>query len=99
MLNLGSLSNSVTNIVELRTSNLTDADDIYLLNVGRVDGECLLDTATIRNTSNRKGLGNSAAVLCDNGSFEQLNSFAVTLFDSVVNTNGITNINYGNLFL
>ena len=82
--NLGSLTDSLANVVQLCTSDFTDANDVYLLNVRRVDGESLLNTTTVRNTSYSKGFGNTAAVLSDNGSFEKLDSFAVTLFDTVV---------------
>ena len=91
-LNLGCLTNSVTQVVELCSANLTLTDNVYLLNVRRVDGEGLLHAASVGNASYGEGLGDSAAVLCNNGTLEHLNSLAVTLFDSVVYTNGVTNV-------
>ena len=99
LLNLGSLTDSVTQIVELRTSYLTDADDVYLLNVGRVEREGLLNAYAVRNSSDREGLGDSAAVLCNNGSLEHLDSFSRTLLDLVVNTDGVTDADYGYFLL
>ena len=67
LLNLSRLADSTSEIVELRTTNLTLAEYFNLLNVGRMDGEGLLNTYAVRNTSYSKGLGDSAAVLSDNG--------------------------------
>ena len=91
-LNLGRLTNSVTQIVELCTSDLTLTDNVNLLYVGGVDREGLFYATAVRNTSYRERLGDSAAMLSDNGSFEHLDSLASTLLDLVVNTNRVTNV-------
>ena len=95
LFNLGSLAHSVTQIVELCTSDHTGTNDVDLNNVGRMDGEGLLNTNRVRNASYSEGLGDSAAVLCDDNAFEKLNSLTCSLFNAVVDTNGITDINYG----
>ena len=55
-----------------------------------MNGEGLFNAYAVRNTSNCEGLGDSAAVLCDNGSLEELNSLSCTLDDFVVNANCVT---------
>jgi hypothetical protein len=50
-------------------------------------------------TSYSEDFGNSAAVLSADGTLEKLNSFSCALFDSVVNTNGITDVEGGYSFL
>ena len=94
-LNLRCLTNSVAEIVELCSSDLTGTDNVNLLNVGRVDGECLFNSTAVRYASYGKGLGDSAAMLSDNGSLEHLDSLTGSLFDLVVYANGITNIDLG----
>ena len=98
-LNLGCLTDSVTQIVELCSSYATLTDNFHLHHVRRMDREGLLHTASVRNASYGKGLGDSAAVLGDNGTLEHLDSLAGSLFDSVVDTDGITNIDRGDLGL
>ena len=98
-LNLRCLTYTVTQIVQLGTSYLTGADGVNLGNVGGVDGESLLNAYAVGNTSYGEGLGDTAAVLSDNGAFEHLDSFLVTLFDLVVHANGVTNVDRGNLIL
>ena len=98
-LNLGCLTNAVTEVVQLCTSYLTNADNVNLFNIGRMDGEGLLYAYAIRNASYSKGLGDAAAVLCDHGAFEHLDSLTVTLFDSVVNTDGVTDADDGQSLL
>ena len=61
--------------------------------------ESFFDAATVCDTANGKGLGDSTAVTCDNCTFVHLDSLSASLFDSVVNTNGITNIEAGSAFL
>ena len=91
-LNLGCLTNLLTDVVKLSTSNLTGADDINLNYIGRMYGEGLLNAYAIGNTSYCEGLGDSAAVLCDDGSFEHLDSLSCTLNDFVVNSDSITDV-------
>ena len=99
LLNLSRLSNSVTKIVELSATNLRLAEYYNLVNVGRMKGEGLLNAYAVGNSSYGEGLRDSAAVLSDNGTLEELNSLAASLFDSVVNTNGITDVYRGNILL
>ena len=98
-LDLGALADSVAQIVELCTANLTAADDFNLFNVRGMYREGLLHAYTVGYASYGKGLGDSAAVLGNDGAFEKLNSLSVALFDSVVNLDGVTDVEYGGIFL
>ncbi len=99
LFDLGCLTNSATEIVELCASNLTVTDGLNLNHVGGVDRESLFHATTVRNTSYGECLGDAAAVLCNDGAFEKLNSFAVAFLDSVVNTNCVTDVDGRNCLL
>ena len=62
-------------------------------------GEGFFHAGTVGNTSYGKGFGYSAAVLRDYSALEELNSLARTLFDLVINLNGITDVYNGYIFL
>ena len=98
-LNLGCLTNSVTEVVQLSTANLTQTDNVYLSYVRRVEGEGLFNAAAVCNTANGEGFGDTAAMLSDYGAFEKLDSFTVTFFDKVVNADGVTHVEGRNGFL
>ena len=49
----------------------------------------------VGNAADGEGLGNSGAVLCNDGSLENLNSLSVALFDVDVNLNGVSDNNLG----
>ena len=98
-LNLRSLTNSAAQVVQLCTSDLTTTDSVNSYYVGRVDGESLFNTAAVRNSSYSKGSGDTCTVLSDNGTLEKLDSLSGTLFDLVVNTYGVTNVDRRNFCL
>ena len=54
LLDLGSLTDAVAQVVQLRTANLTDANDGNARNVRGMQGEGLFHTAAIRDAANRK---------------------------------------------
>ena len=98
-LNAGCLTNSIAEIVELSTSDLTDSGNNYLLNVRRVNREGLLNANTVCNAANGEGLGNTAAVLGDNGTFEDLGTGALALNYTAINLNVVTDVELGNVCL
>ncbi len=91
-LNLGALTNSVAEVVQLRTANLTVTDHFNLSYVRRVERESLFYAYTICYAANSKGFANAAAMSCDNSAFKKLDSFASAFLDLVVNSYGVTNI-------
>ena len=72
LFDFGSLADSAAQIVQLCTSDLTDADDFHLLHVRRMDRERLFNADAVGNSAYREGFRDSAAVLTDYGTLEQL---------------------------
>ena len=99
LFNLCCLTNSVTQIVELRAANLRLTEYYNLVNVGRVDREGLLHTYAVGNTSYGEGLGNAAAMSGNNGTLEKLDSFLLALSDTDVNLYTVTDLELRNLSL
>ena len=97
-LNLRSLTNSVSQVVELCSSNLTGTNDVDLYYVRRVDREGLFNAATVGYASYGEGLGNAAAVLSDNGALEHLNSLSFTLADVDAYLYGIADVELSIVF-
>ena len=89
-LNLGALTNSVAEVVQLRTANLTVTDNFNLSYVGRVEREGLFYAYAVCYAANGEGGTNAAVVSCDYGAFKKLNSFASAFLDLVVNADGVT---------
>lgn len=89
-LNLGALTNSVAEVVQLRTANLTVTDNFNLSYVRGVEREGLFYAYTISYATNGESGTNAAVVSCDYGAFKKLDSFAGTFLDLVVNADGVT---------
>lgn len=98
-LNLGFLTDSVAEIVELGASNLTASDHVNLNDVRRVNGEGLLNTATVSYAANRECFGDTAAVTCDNSALKHLDSLSCAFLDLVVDSYRITDVKLGYGFL
>ncbi len=62
-------------------------------------GEGLLNAYAVSDATNGEGLGDSAAVLGDNGSLEDLCTGALTLDYTAVNLNVITDVKLGGVCL
>ena len=99
LLNLRALADSVAQIVELRTANLTASDDFDLLHVGRMERERLLNAAAVSNAANLESLGDTAAVATDHRALKDLSTDSLPLFDPVVNTYGVTDLKLRDLLL
>ena len=98
-LDLRILADLVAEVIELSASNFTASNNLDLFDVRGMYGESLFDADTVGNTSYGEGFGNSAAVLRDYSALKELNSLARTLFDLVINLDGITDIYNGYIFL
>ena len=91
-LNARCLTNSIAEIVELSTSYLTNSCNDDLFDVRRVKREGFLYANTVCNTANGEGFGDTAAILGDNGSFEDLGTGALTLDNTAVNLYVVTDV-------
>ena len=68
------------------------ADNLELCNVRGMYREGLLNADTVRDTSDGNGLVDAAMLHSDNGTLEDLNSFAVTFLDLSVYLDGIADL-------
>src|SRR5699024_6454687 len=94
-LDLGRLAGALTQVEELRTTDLAAADNFNLLNERAVDGEHTLHTNTIRGAANGESLGNAAMLLGDDGALKSLDTFLVAFLDADGNANGIADFKLG----
>ena len=99
LLDLGSLAQTVAQVVELSSADLTVTDSLDLDDVRRMDGENLFAADAVGDTTNGEGFLNTAVLLGDNGALENLNSFTGTFLDFDMNANGVTDVNFGQFFL
>ena len=98
-LGLGGLAHSVAQIVELRASDLTAADRLDLLNVGRMDRERLFDAYAVAYSSDGERLGNAAAALRDDGALVDLDSGLGTFDYPVMDADGVADLDLGDFLL
>ena len=98
-LNLSSLTNSVSEVIKLSSANLTVSYDLNLVNDRRVKREYSFDTTSVCNTSYSKGLADSAVLLGNYSTLEDLDTALIAFLDLNVNLNGITYVELRNIFL
>ena len=89
-LNLGALTDSVSQVVQLSAAYFTTAENVDVGTVRRMQREGLFHADPVCNAANGEGFGDAAAVLADDGAFKKLDSFTCTLFDKVVNSDSVT---------
>ena len=99
LLDLSSLTNSVTQIVELCSANLTVSYELNLVNCRAVQRENTLDTAAVRYTSNGKGLADATVLLGNDSTLEDLDTALLALLDTNVYLYGITDLDLGSILL
>lgn len=97
LLDLGALADSVTEIIELCTADLTASDNLDLLNVRRMDRERLLDAAAVCYAAHLERLGNTASAATDNRTLKYLRTNSLSLFDPVIDSHGVTDVELGDL--
>lgn len=93
LFNSGVLTDLVSKVVKLSSSDLTAASDFKLGNVGRVNRECSFDTDSARNLAKGNRLGDATVLNGDAKTFEQLKSFFVAFTDAYMYLNGISRPN------
>lgn len=91
-LDLSSLTDAVTQIVELCTANTALTNNDNVLYVRGMQREYTLHAYAVGNTANREGLAYTGTLAGNNCAFELLNSFTLTLADVYVDTDGIANV-------
>ena len=86
---LGGLADTVTQVVELGTTDIAVAHSLHLHDRGRVNGEHLLHAHAVGDTTDGEGLLDAAVLLGDDGTLEHLNTLTGAFLDLHVDTDGI----------
>ena len=94
-LDLSSLTDAVTQIVELSTANLTASDLFDVVDLGGVERENSLYADTIGYAANCDSFSYAAALTSDEVAFEKLKSFALTFLDFQVNLDQVADLKLG----
>ena len=92
------LSGSLTKVIQLGPSFFTASNRLYIYNVGRVKGEYSLYSFIIYDSSDCKGLVNSAAFAGDYCAGKYLNAFFIAFPDFAADINHITYFKVGCVF-
>ncbi len=91
-LNFGGLTDSVAQIVQLRSANLTFADQLNVIYTRAVNRERTLNANAVRNTANGERLADTAIALGNHGALKRLQTLARTFDNLDEHPNGITNV-------
>ena len=93
LLDLGSVADRVTEIVQLGAPDRTLADDLEAGNPGGVDREYALHTLSVSHTAQRDCRGDAVSSLGDHDALESLDTLFVTFDDLHISLNGVTDVN------
>ena len=93
----GFLTGKVAQVEDTGTAHSTTLVDIYLLNKRTGKREDTFHAHAVRNLADSKGLSCSASTALQHNALEVLDSLFVTLFDLVVNRDGIASLKLGKL--
>lgn len=74
VLGLCSLTDSVSQVVQLSSSNLSKSYYLNLLNNGRMERENSFNSAAVSNSAHGEGLAYTAVLLSNYGAFKDLDS-------------------------
>src|SRR5262249_6336418 len=83
------LAGEVAQVIELRASNATAADDLDALDAGRVQRERPLDAHALRDAADGEGRPRPFAALADDDALERLQPFLLALDDLHVHAHGV----------
>ena len=92
---LGSLTNAVTQVVQLGAADIAVAHGLDLLDGGRVDGEHLLHADTVGQAADGDGLLDTAVLLGDNSTLEDLDTLTSAVLDLHVHADGVAHQHLG----
>jgi hypothetical protein len=98
LFDLCSFADSVAEVIKLCSANITAANNLYILHIGRMNRENSFYANAVGNASDGKCFRNAAAFACNYSAFKSLNSFMVTLTDVYIDTNGVTDGKRGQFF-
>ena len=93
----GFLTGEVAQIEDAGTAHSTTLVDINLLDKRAGEGENTLHADTVRDLADSKGLSSSASTALQHNALEVLDSFFVTFFNLIVDGDGVTRLELGEL--
>ena len=91
------LANPVAEVVELGATNLATGNHLDLGDAGAVDGVDPLDAGSVGNFTDGEGLVHTAATFGEDDALENLDPLLAAFDHSVVNLDGITDIEVGDV--
>ena len=95
---LGPFADLAAQVVQFGAPDVTDAQDLDLVDLGRMDRKRPLDTDSERVLANGKGLPGALALTLDDDALEHLDTAAGSLDDLEVHLDGIPRLELGNPF-
>ena len=95
VLDLGGLALQTAQVIELRTAHLTTADDLDMINAGRMQRERALYADAVADAANREGFAAGAVAAGDYSAFKRLKTFAVTFNNLYEHAQGVANVEVG----
>ena len=95
LLDLCTLTDTVTKVIELCSANLAATNSLNRDDGRRVYREDLLTAYTVGDTANGDGLVDAAMLLGNDGAFESLVALTAAFFYADGDTNGIADVELG----
>ena len=96
---LGLLTHSVAQVIQLGAADFTAADGLDGDDRGGVDGEDLLAADSVEDAADGDGLVDTAVFLGDNGAVKSLVPLAVALLDTDGDADVVSHVHFGELRL
>jgi len=96
-LDLGRLTDAITQVVELGTTNVASSHDLDLVDGGAVLREGSLDTDAEAELANLEGLASASATNGDDNTLEHLHTLAATFDDLHVDLDGVAGSEIGDV--
>ena len=93
----GFLTGEVAQVEDAGAAHSTVLVDINLLDERAGDGENTLHTDTVRNLADSKGFSRTTSAALQHNALEVLDTFFVTFFDFVMDSDGIASLEFGEL--
>ena len=97
LLDLSGLTNAITDVIELRTTDDAMTDYLDTTDGGAVIREGTLNADAVAHTTDGEGLADAAALHLDNDTLEILKTLTGTFDDLNVNADGVADLELGEI--
>ena len=98
LFNTGFLTGKIAEVENSCSADGTAFVDVNLLNERTGNGEHALHANAVGNLTDSKGLGGTTSSALQDNALEVLDTFFVTFFDFVMDSDGIASLEFGELF-